>query len=527
MRLRLGIAVLLAAGAAGCATTQGPPPHEGHTPRAWRLLWQDEFDGDRIDPGSWSHQVFPGIDSGNRELQHYTNRPENSRVENGRLVIEAHREDYLGHAYTSARLHTVGKMDFTYGRVEASVRIPSTPGIWPAIWMMPSRSEYGRWPLSGEIDILESVNDADEIYGTIHYGRPQHAHSGTPYKPVDAQGQPLDLVNDFHVYAIEWDPTEIRWYFDGVHYGTQTEWMTPGHDFPAPFDRDFHLIANVAVGGNWPGPPNESSVFPQRMEIDWIRVYQSGGQGPTIREVRADSSVPARTPFVVEVSADDPDGDIAFAELWDFDTRLARAEEPPFTLRCEGLEDGCRELKVVVADAGGLRTRATLPLKVGEGCPRKPFGGEPIALPALVEAEHFDEGVDGEAYRDADGANHGGKARPRTGVDIGASLDGKTLSVGWTEPGEWLSYAIAPADAPRRFAVRVRTASANAAGGRFAIRAGDSAIEAAPAPTGDWHAFAETEAGVLEVPAGCAQLRVEVLEGGFNLDWIELAPAKD
>lgn len=272
--------ILLMGILAGCQHTRevGSMPHDGE----WRLVWADEFEGPDIDPEKWEHQVFPGVASGNNELQHYTDRPVNSFIRDGRLVIRAIREDYKDHDYTSARLHTRGRFSFLYGRVEGRIRIPSTVGIWPAFWMMPEESVYGIWPRSGEIDIMESVNIADEVYGTIHFGNPTHQHTGNPYR-LAPRGEPVRLFSDdFHVYAMEWDPTEIRWYVNGEHYSTMNRWTAPA-PYPAPFDQEFHLLLNVAVGGNWPGSPDETSVFPQEMEVDWVRVYQRVHQRPVLR----------------------------------------------------------------------------------------------------------------------------------------------------------------------------------------------------------------------------------------------------
>ena len=168
-----------------------------------KLIWSDEFNGSVIDYSNWTHQVFPGVDSGNNELQYYTARPENSRVENGFLIIEAHEENYANHNYTSARLHSTGKRDFLYGRIEARIKIPKGQGYWPAFWMLPTDWEYGGWPRSGEIDIMESVNQADFVSGAVHFGGnwPEHVYHSLAYVGPDPQN-PLDFSLDFHLYSI-------------------------------------------------------------------------------------------------------------------------------------------------------------------------------------------------------------------------------------------------------------------------------------------------------------------------------------
>lgn len=282
--------------------------------RTERLVWSDEFDGNAVDTGNWEFMIgngsaygLPGW--GNNELQYY--REQNSTIANGLLTIEARRQSFGGFNYTSSRLRTKDKFEFAYGRIEARIKLPSTPGIWPAFWMLPTSSPYGTWAASGEIDIMESVNFADRIYGTIHFGGPfpNNTSSGFFYNPG------TDFSQGFHTYTLEWDPNQMRWYVDGVNYNTlnRNAWFSsaaPG-DPRAPFDREFHLLLNVAVGGNFPGNPTGASQFPQSMQVDWVRVYQLdpapfGGTPATIPgRVQAedfDEGYPGQTYFDTDVS---------------------------------------------------------------------------------------------------------------------------------------------------------------------------------------------------------------------------------
>ena len=235
----------------------------------YHFVWSDEFDGIEIDRTNWTHET--GDSMPNDELESYTDRPDNSIVQNGNLVIIARQEQYHSNSYTSARLRSYTKADFLYGRLSARIKLPVGQGIWPAFWMMPTTSVYGGWPHSGEIDILETINQADRVYGTIHFtnAQGQHASSGGSYY---AGG--LCFANDYHVYAIEWDPNEFRWYVDDVKYFTANTWSSDTNPYPAPFNQPFYFILNIAVGGSWPGPPNQTTVFPQQMLVDWVRVYQ-------------------------------------------------------------------------------------------------------------------------------------------------------------------------------------------------------------------------------------------------------------
>ncbi len=243
--------------------------------QAQQLVFSDDFD--TLDMSVWQPMFGTGSQFGlqgwgNNELQYYTDRPENVRVENGELVIEARRESFGGRSYTSARLRTLGRVDVRYGRIEARIKIPATQGIWPAFWMLPTNSPYGGWPMSGEIDIMEAVNGASTLHGTIHFGNPWPENASQSR----VIGSPNSWANDYHVYRVDWYPNRFEWYVDGVLYGvvTDNQWFTPASSDPAaPFDQPFHMLLNVAVGGNWPGSPDGSSQFPQQMRVDWVRVY--------------------------------------------------------------------------------------------------------------------------------------------------------------------------------------------------------------------------------------------------------------
>ena len=243
-----------------------------------KLVWSDEFNGTDIDRNNWIYDLGTGAEKGlngwgNNELQYYTDRSENARIEDvpggGRaLVIEARKESYQGSSYTSARLLTQGLRDWTYGRIEARIKLPVGQGIWPAFWMLGSNISTNPWPECGEIDIMEYLgHEPSKVHGTIHYGRP-HAYEGDSYSLPNG-----NFSDDFHVFGIIWSEGEIRWTVDGETYLTKRNWSSSLDDFPAPFDRPFFILLNLAVGGTWPGYPDSSTTFPQKMYVDWVRVY--------------------------------------------------------------------------------------------------------------------------------------------------------------------------------------------------------------------------------------------------------------
>jgi beta-glucanase (GH16 family) len=263
----------------------GSPAQVGATAsmeRKWTLAWSDEFagpNGSGVDPTKWVLEVGGG-GWGNQELEYYTNRLQNAYVQDGRLVIRAQREKYKGkdgvtRDYTSARLKTHGKFSQTYGRLEARAKIPYGQGLWPAFWMLGDNIDSADWPACGEIDIMENVGkEPSTVHGTIHGpGYSGSAGIGDPYTlPVGKR-----FADDFHIFAVEWEPNAIRFYVDGDLYSTRTRADLPqGRQWV--FDHPFFLLLNVAVGGGWPGSPDASTIFPQTMLVDYVRVYRRPGQ---------------------------------------------------------------------------------------------------------------------------------------------------------------------------------------------------------------------------------------------------------
>jgi beta-glucanase (GH16 family) len=238
----------------------------------WKLYWDDEFNYNGLpDSTKWNYDVG-GHGWGNNELQYYTKAsPKNVEVSNGTLKLKAIREKMDNRDYTSVRLLTIGKADFTYGKVEVRAKLPPGRGLWPAIWMLGSNIRTVNWPDCGEIDIMEHVGfQKDSIFGTVHTKAYNHG-IGTQKTRSIFIGDPYD---NFHVYAVEWTPDHMNFYLDNTlynHFGnerkTTAEW---------PFDSPFFLILNLAVGGNWGGKEGvDKTVFPAAMEVDYVRVYKS------------------------------------------------------------------------------------------------------------------------------------------------------------------------------------------------------------------------------------------------------------
>jgi beta-glucanase (GH16 family) len=242
-----------------------PLSYDGFT-----LVWNDEFDGTQIDESNWVFETGTGCPNlcgwGNNELQYY--RRENAWVEDGVLTIEARNENFQSSNYTSARMKTQGKRSFQYGRIDIRALLPRGQGIWPAMWMLGNDITTVGWPKCGEIDIMEMIGGRgreNTTHGTLHWDNGGHVYTGGSYSLSSGT-----FADEYHVFSVTWNQTEIRWFVNDIHFHTIN--ITPSH--MTEFHREFFFIFNVAVGGNWPGSPDETTIFPQQLRVDYIRVFQ-------------------------------------------------------------------------------------------------------------------------------------------------------------------------------------------------------------------------------------------------------------
>lgn len=233
------------------------------------LVWNDEFDGASLDLSKWTMEVNAD-GGGNHELQYYTDRPENVRLEKGELVLTSRQEHFTGadgqmRRYTSGRIKTEGKFAQKHGRFEARMKLPRGQGMWPAFWMLGADRQKAGWPACGEIDIMENIGKEPAlIHGSIH---------GPGYSGAEGLNAPYAAnLDGWHVYAIDWFPNRIDFYMDGVLYATRTPASLPKGGIWA-FEHPFFLLLNNAVGGSWPGTPNASTKFPQELRVDYVRVW--------------------------------------------------------------------------------------------------------------------------------------------------------------------------------------------------------------------------------------------------------------
>ena len=255
-------------------TALGADGASGPCPAGWSLTWSDEFDGAsgaNADSNKWVYETGNGSGGwGNSELEYY--RSQNGVLDgNGNLVITAKQETYSGFNYTSARLKTQGKSTWTYGHIESRIKIPYGQGVWPAFWLLGDDINTVSWPGCGEVDVMENIGkEPTKVHGTLHGPGYSGGAGPTAVYTLSDTGK---FADDFHVFAIEWEASVIRWYVDGTLYSTKTP-ADIGSGNTWVFDKPFFILLNFAVGGGWPGNPDSTTTFPQTMTVDYVRVCQ-------------------------------------------------------------------------------------------------------------------------------------------------------------------------------------------------------------------------------------------------------------
>jgi len=498
---------------------------------AYSLVWSDEFDGTSLDAGDWTIDIGDGCPDlcgwGNAELQYY--RAENVAVSGGNLILTARRQSFGGRQFTSGKVHTRDKHAFLYGRMEMRAKIPTGGGMWPAFWMMPQDDVYGGWAASGEIDIMESANGTTTVGGALHYGGawPANTSTSSSYSLGGA-----NFADAYHVYAVEWEADQIRWYVDGVLFSTRDSWQWYSDGAPqnprAPFDQEFYLILNAAVGGYYTGclePACVTATLPQQYLIDYVRVYQeTSNQAPV---VAITSPTPADDPpagdIAISATAADPDGSVATVEFYAGTTYLGEDATAPYGFTWTSVPDGCYTIIARAIDDQGAVGQDTVEITVGSGCGQAPYHGSPFVLPARIEAEDFDLGGEGVAYHETDTTNNGARYRLAEAVDVQDCSDaGGGYNIGWIYQVEWLEYTIEVPSAGT-YAIDVRVASPSV-GGTFHLefdgvdRTGDVAVP----PTGNWQAWTTVTTSAT-LPAGVQVMRFVPTLQGFNLNSFEFA----
>jgi beta-glucanase (GH16 family) len=497
-----------------------------------QLVWSDEFEGSEVDTTKWSFQIGDGTSDslpagwGNGELEWY--RAENATVANGFLSITAKEEQVMEYDFTSARLRTKNKGDWTYGRFEMSAKLPLGKGLWPAFWMFPTEEFYGGWAASGEIDIIELIGSVpDSVFGTIHYGGSFPANIFTSNHFVLPAGQ--TFADTFHVFAVEWEYGEIRWFVDDSLYATQTDWYSTAAPFPAPFDRDFHMLLNVAVGGTLPGPPDSTTIFPQTMMVDYVRVYQAAtntAPNITILTPSDGSTFPSGSDINITVDANDTTGNIQKVLFFQGDAQLGEDTQIPYEYTVSNVSAGCYTIIAKAIDDYGAAAFDTVGIIV-DSCVQAPYLMVSTEIPGIIEAENYDIGGQGMAYNDSDpdinnGNDFGNEYRVDEGVDILFNTDNRFgYHIDWIENGEWLEYQV-NVQRSDAYTLDLRIASESNGGSLYIEFDGvDKTGPITFAATGGWQDWQTVRTENISLDFGVQTMRIVMTDSAFILNHIE------
>lgn len=461
----------------------------------WQPVWCDEFDVDGA-PSSdhWGYDIG-GSGWGNNELQYYTNTLDNAFVEDGVLHIKAIKENVGGREYTSARLVSKYYGDFLYGKVQIRAKMPTGRGLWSALWMLPTEWRYGGWPYSGEIDIMEYVGyDKNEVHGTIHTGAYNHGLGTQIGFSREVEG----VEEEFHVYEMVWEPGRIDLYIDDVlfaYFGYNPNANLDKENSDAwPFDQAFHLIMNIAVGGNWGGALGvDDSVFPQSMEIDYVRVYQKDYAGMDERvpgEIK-DLALMKATDSTIQVKWDHASDDTMIKEY-----EIYLNDELYGTTTVNGiyitnlLPETMYEVKIVAKDFKD---------QVSEGVSIEVTTDTVPNVTDQIEAEDYTDmvGIDTEVTSDIGGGEN----------------------VGWIDTNDSLEYILrVPEDGT--YTIIYRVASETAAGEIKLYGSSLLPLVTTNIPvTGGWQIWEDVESTEFTLQEGVYTFTIKASEGGFNLNY--------
>jgi beta-glucanase (GH16 family) len=484
----------------------------------YQLVWSDEFSGPSIDPAKWVMETGAG-GWGNNELEYYTNRTSNAYIDNGMLVIKAVKENYLGSYYTSARMKTQAKASWKYGKIEARMKLPYGQGIWPAFWMLGDNISTVSWPKCGEIDIMEMIGGTDPrdrtLYGTAHWDANGHASYGLHTALPSGK-----FADDFHLFSITWTAQKISWSLDGTQYCVID--ITPAG--LAAFQKNFFIILNLAVGGNWPGNPDLSTVFPQTMYVDYVRVYQDANLTPqvTLTAPVNGSSSPANADIVLSADATGGSGTVTKVEFYQDAMKLGESAAAPYTMTVQHVQSGTYRITAKVYNSlGDAAVSSPGVITVDGSAASSPYGVAAAVIPGTVEMENYDLGGAGIAYNDADAGNTGNAYRSDN-VDIEACTDnGGGYNIGWTANDEWLAYTVEVKQSGL-YRFTARTAS-SAGGGKFHIEidgADVTGVLSVPS-TGGWQTWAPVSSGSVPLQAGVHTMKFSINASGFNVNRID------
>ncbi len=490
--------------------------------QGYKLVWSDEFNGTSLDQSKWSNET--GNNNGNNnEWEYYTSRTQNCSVKDSVLTITALKENYSGFNYTSARINTQNKFSFKYGKIEARIKLPYGKGMWPAFWLLGVNINSVGWPSCGENDIMEMIGgngrtsttvfSDSTVYGSAHWGgdysRSYTLNSGT-------------FADDYHIFSITWDRKQIVWYVDSIAYSSID--ITPAG--LSAFQNKFFIILNLAVGGSWPGYPDNTTIFPQTMMVDYVRVYQDTTSFPSTSIImpQDNSTFSPNSNITLTANASTQDGNITRVDFFQDAMKIGETYVSPYQMTWNNVRSGNYKITCLAYSSTGLTsTSDTINITVGSNASTSPYGGTPAQIPGTIDAENYDLGGQGNAYNDSDPQNNGAQYRPFDGVDIESCSDaGGGYDVGWTQNGEWMLYTVEAADSGI-YNIGARVASTSPAGSlHFEIDGKDvTGIMNVPNTNG-WQTWTTIHSPNFSIGAGIHQLKLFINSSGFNINKIDI-----
>jgi beta-glucanase (GH16 family) len=498
-------------------------------PQGYKLIWSDEFNDTTLDLSKWSYETGNNNGWGNSELEYYTNRTTNCNVQGGYLNIIARKESYSGYNYTSTRIKTQGKFSVKYGKIEARMKLPFGKGIWPAFWMLGDNISTVGWPQCGESDIMEMIGGSgtsatsnsplsdSKIYGTLHWYTNQHVSAGGNYSLSSGK-----FADDFHLIGIVWTAQKIQFYVDNTIYYTVDISPTALN----AFQNKFFIILNLAVGGQWPGNPDNSTIFPQTYQLDYVRVYEDTTLYPSVSIIspQNDSHFDADSNITLVANASFSSGSISKVEFYQDLIKIGEAYTSPYQMSWNNVSPGNYRVSCIAYSGSGLTSISDKAnITVGSTWTTSPYGGTPAQVPGTIEAENFDLGGQGKAYNDSDMQNSGGLYRPDEGVDIEACSDtGNGYDVGWTQNNEWMVYTISVSDSGL-YQIGARVASTSTGGSvHFEVDGTDITGAISIPNTGGWQTWATVQSKTFYLTPGTHMLKLFINSGNFNINKFDI-----
>lgn len=488
--------------------------------QSFELVWSDEFSGTTLDASNWTRETG-GSGWGNNELQYYTDRVVNAFVDSGYLTIRAYQETFGGRNYTSARLKTQGKRFFKYGKIEARIKLPYGQGIWPAFWMLGESISTVGWPACGELDIMEMIGGGpgrdNTVHGTAHWDNNGHQSYGQSYTLPSG-----NFSDDFHVFAIEWDATQIKWFMDGINFVTMN--ITPA--YLTELRENSFIILNLAVGGNWPGNPNASTVFPQSMVVDYVRVYKDTTGQASINMLNPPTGSVFTPGQTIELTAGVTTGSaVRKVEFFQGDAKIGETNVSPYSMNWRDVQPGCYSVKAAVTTVSNTVTYSdAVEVKVGNVCGLAAYKGYPHKIPGKIEAENYDLGGNNVGYFDTNILNQGGAYRPNEGVDTEVCTDaGGGYNVGYVAAGEWLKYNINVLESTSyNFVLRGASNAISAGTMRIYIDDVDVTGVMSIGNTGGWQTWTNINKPNINLTQGNHVLKIAIESGEFNINYLNI-----